>query len=135
LLHVRLRGENFRPEAGRERHLLHRLVGQKAAFFTTSRGSTLSPTGPAIFTLANSGFVSKKRKSRTPDLGAPAQDHPQSFATIYSAHILIWCEHLPNARDAIACETRIKGLTRAKKEAMIREQNPRWEDLSEGWDD
>ena len=61
--------------------------------------------------------------------------NPRSFAALYCAHILVWCEHFPNARDAIACEKRIKGLTRAKKDAMIREQNPRWEDLSEGWYD
>lgn len=61
--------------------------------------------------------------------------NPQSFAAIYSAHVLVWCEHFPTARDAIAAEKRIKGLTRAKKDALIRGQNPRWNDLSEGWYD
>lgn len=59
---------------------------------------------------------------------------PQSFAASYSAHILVWCEHFPTALDAIAAEKRIKGLTRAKKE-LIRQQNPRWNDLSDGWYD
>jgi predicted GIY-YIG superfamily endonuclease len=35
--------------------------------------------------------------------------------------------------DAIACEKRIKGLSRAKKVAMISAQNPEWEDLSADW--
>ena len=61
--------------------------------------------------------------------------NPQSFAAIYSAHLLVWSEHFPTARDAITAEKRIEGLTRAKKDAVIREQNPRWDDLSEGWYD
>ena len=35
--------------------------------------------------------------------------------------------------EAIACEKRIKGWTRAKKLALIEEMNPHWEDLSNGW--
>lgn len=61
--------------------------------------------------------------------------NPQSFAAVYSAHILVWCEQFPTPHDAIAAEKRIKGLTRKKKDAMICEQNPRWNDLSEGWYD
>jgi len=60
--------------------------------------------------------------------------NPKSFTSRYSVNRLLWCEHFPTALDAIACEKRIKGLTRAKKEAIIREQNPRWEDLSADWD-
>ena len=54
---------------------------------------------------------------------------------MYSAHILVWYEHFPTALEAIAAETRIKGLTRAKKLEMIRKLNPRWNDLSDGWYD
>jgi putative endonuclease len=54
---------------------------------------------------------------------------------MYSAHVLVWYEHIPTALEAIAAEKHIKGLTRAKKVAMIRELNPRWKDLSEGWYD
>jgi putative endonuclease len=61
--------------------------------------------------------------------------NPRSFAAMYSAHLLVWCERFPTAAEAIAAEKSIKGLTRAKKDAMIREQNPRWYDLSEGWYD
>ena len=58
---------------------------------------------------------------------------PRSFSARYSINRLMWCEHFPTALEAIACETQIKGLTRAKKDAMIREQNPRFEDLSADW--
>jgi putative endonuclease len=33
---------------------------------------------------------------------------------------LIWAEHIPRLIDAIAAERRIKGWTRAKKQALIR---------------
>ncbi len=58
----------------------------------------------------------------------------KSFTCRYSVNRLVWCERFPTALDAIACEKRIKGLTRAKKDATIREQNPRWNDLSEAWE-
>ena len=60
--------------------------------------------------------------------------NPKSFTTRYSVNRLVWYECFPTALDAIACEARIKGLTRAKKDEMIRKLNPRWEDLSEGWE-
>jgi len=63
------------------------------------------------------------------------QTNPKSFTARYSINLLVWCEHFPTATDAIAAEKRIKGLSRAKKEAMIQTQNPRWKDLSEDWYD
>lgn len=33
---------------------------------------------------------------------------------------LVWSQEFPNAVDAIACERRLKGWSRAKKEALIR---------------
>ena len=61
--------------------------------------------------------------------------NPRSFTPMYSAHILVWFEQFPNALDALAAEKRIKGWTRVRKETLIKEQNPRWHDLSEGWSD
>jgi len=61
--------------------------------------------------------------------------NPRSFASMYSAHVLVWYEQIPTALEAIAAEKHIKGLTREKKKAMIRELNPRWNDLSDGWYD
>ena len=59
--------------------------------------------------------------------------NPQSFSAMYSAHILVWSEQFPTAAEAITAEKRIKGWTRAKKDALIQEQNPWWRDLSDGW--
>lgn len=61
------------------------------------------------------------------------QSNPKSFTARYSIHRLVWSEHFPTATEVIAAEKRIKGLTRAKKDAMIRAQNPQWKDLSEDW--
>jgi len=43
---------------------------------------------------------------------------------------LVWSQDFPNAVDAIACERRIKGWSRAKKEALIREDWARVSDLA-----
>ena len=40
---------------------------------------------------------------------------------------LVWCEHFANITDAIGCERRLKGWSRAKKLAMI-DQN--WGEVS-----
>jgi putative endonuclease len=63
------------------------------------------------------------------------KEDPKSFTARYSVNRLVWSEHFPTAVDAIACEKHIKGLTRAKKDAIIAKENPRWNDLSEGWYD
>jgi putative endonuclease len=57
----------------------------------------------------------------------------KSFAARYRVTHMLWCERFPAVLDAFACEKRIKGLTRAKKVAMITEQNPQWIDLSADW--
>ena len=62
--------------------------------------------------------------------------HPadsKSFSARYCITELMWCEYFPTALDAIACEKRIKGLSRAKEVVMITAQNPRWIDLSAEW--
>ena len=58
---------------------------------------------------------------------------PKSFTARYSLGLLMWCESFPTALEAIAYEKKIKGWTRARKNALIAERNPRWMDLSEGW--
>ncbi|HEY3899631.1 MAG TPA: GIY-YIG nuclease family protein [Chthoniobacter sp.] len=60
-------------------------------------------------------------------------NNPKAFTARYRVTELLWCERFPTALDAIACEKRIKGLSRAKKVAMISAQNPEWEDLSADW--
>ena len=58
---------------------------------------------------------------------------PKSFTARYSLGLLMRCESFPTAAEAIACEKQLKGWTRARKNALIAERNPRWMDLSEGW--
>ena len=53
-----------------------------------------------------------------------------TFTTRYHFDRLVYFETYELATDAIAREKSIKGLTRAKKIALIRSQNPTWSDLS-----
>ena len=52
------------------------------------------------------------------------------FSKRYHTHKLVWFEQYRDIRDAIEVEKRLKGWTRAKKEALITEQNPYWKDLT-----
>jgi putative endonuclease len=44
---------------------------------------------------------------------------------------LVYWEHGPNARSAIAREKEIKGMRRSRKLALIESLNPDWRDLHE----
>jgi len=59
--------------------------------------------------------------------------NPRSFASSYSTNRLLWYDEFPTALQAIACEKHLKGLTRAKKDAIIRTFNPRCDDLAADW--
>jgi putative endonuclease len=51
----------------------------------------------------------------------------------YQVHRLVYFSTFQNVGDAIARETEIKKWRREKKVALIKERNPTWEDLAEGW--
>ena len=53
----------------------------------------------------------------------------RGFAWRYNCKKLVWCELFREPRHAIECEKRLKGWTRAKKEALIAQANPEWCDL------
>jgi putative endonuclease len=53
------------------------------------------------------------------------------FTSDYRCERLVWFERYQYVRNAIAREKEIKSWTRAKKLALINEQNPSWADLSE----
>ena len=55
------------------------------------------------------------------------------FTDDYGCKLLVWYEHHERMDEAIAREKQIKSWTRAKKVALIEQQNPAWKDLSEGW--
>jgi putative endonuclease len=63
--------------------------------------------------------------------------HPTGtgFAARYSCNRLVYCDSFPTALDAIAAEKRIKGWQRIKKDTLIWERNPNWNDLAEDWYD
>jgi putative endonuclease len=61
------------------------------------------------------------------------QKQVSSFTSKYNIARLVYYECGTNARSAIAREKQIKGWSRARKLALIEENNPRYADLAEGW--
>jgi len=55
------------------------------------------------------------------------------FTKKYNVDKLVYFENSGNVQDAIAREKGIKGWTRSKKDALVSESNPQWNDLSAGW--
>ena len=60
---------------------------------------------------------------------------PTAFTAKYAVTKLVYIEEYERFDDAIAREKSLKGKTRAKKLALIAEQNPRWNDLAWNWFD
>ena len=55
------------------------------------------------------------------------------FTRDYHCVFLVHCEHFRDIRDAIAREKQLKGWRREKKNALLAETNPRWDDLAAEW--
>jgi putative endonuclease len=55
---------------------------------------------------------------------------PGSFTARYKINRLVYVEESRYVWDALEREKELKGWTRAKKLALIREANPMWRDLS-----
>jgi len=55
------------------------------------------------------------------------------FTSEYRIHRLVYFETYRDVKAAIAREKQIKGLSRAKKIALIETRNPTWEDLAAEW--
>jgi putative endonuclease len=51
------------------------------------------------------------------------------FTRRYHCHKLVWYERFGQINDAIACEKKLKGWSRAKKIALIDTANATWDDL------
>ena len=58
----------------------------------------------------------------------------EGFTKHYHLNRLVWLEHFRNVKDAIACEKKLKGWRRVKEIALIEQTNPRWDDLSDDWE-
>jgi len=55
------------------------------------------------------------------------------FTTRYRMERLVYCEDYPDPASAIQREKQTKGWVQKKKIELIREANPRWEDLAANW--
>src|SRR6476660_3419473 len=55
------------------------------------------------------------------------------FTRKYRVTRLVWFQTFEHVGNAIARETEIKAWRREKKVALIRENNPTWQDLAAGW--
>ena len=56
------------------------------------------------------------------------------FTKKYNIHKLVYFEHTNDVYSAISREKQLKKWSRVKKEALIRNMNPDWKDLSQNWD-
>jgi putative endonuclease len=56
-----------------------------------------------------------------------------AFTRKYRVNRLVWFQRFEHVGNAIARETEIKAWRREKKVALIRENNPTWEDLAADW--
>ena len=53
------------------------------------------------------------------------------FTKKYNVHKLVYFDYTTDVHSAISREKQIKGWTRAKKDVLINEFNPEWQDLYE----
>ena len=56
---------------------------------------------------------------------------PNSFTAKYNVNKLVYFEMTPSAEGAIAREKQIKSWSRKKKNQLIEQKNPNWNDLWE----
>ena len=74
----------------------------------------------------------------THDLARRMYEHKngihEGFTKKYHVNKLVYYVNFNMTVDAIACEKRLKKLSRANKEKLINEQNPEWRDMTEDFD-
>ena len=59
--------------------------------------------------------------------------YPRGFTATYKVERLVYFERFHEISDAIAREKQLKNWRRDKKIALIKNMNPAWADLAEGW--
>ncbi|MEQ9299077.1 MAG: GIY-YIG nuclease family protein [Cyclobacteriaceae bacterium] len=57
--------------------------------------------------------------------------YPESFTAQYNTNKLVYYEHHSSILEAIDREKQLKHWSRVKKERLINNMNPEWEDLFE----
>ena len=74
----------------------------------------------------------------TNDLNRRLYEHrngvTDGFTKRYNIHKLVYFETTNDVTAAIEREKKIKNLSRAKKIALIGQENPNWDDLSAAWE-
>lgn len=55
--------------------------------------------------------------------------YPTSFTSRYNLNKLVYYKSFSSIEEAIDMEKKLKGLSRAKKESIIKEKNPKWDDI------
>ena len=73
----------------------------------------------------------------TSDLERRVYEHKMQlvdgFTKKYNVHKLVYYEATSDVKAALEREKQLKGWVRAKKDMLIAQMNPAWEDLSEKW--
>lgn len=71
----------------------------------------------------------------TNDLNRRLYEHKteqiEGFTKKYHLHKLVYFEEYSNVKDAIEREKQLKHWVRNKKNSLIQEQNPNWDDFGE----
>ena len=57
----------------------------------------------------------------------------KGFTAKYNCDLLVYYEEFNDITQAIAREKQLKSGNRKRKETLINQHNPNWNDLSEGW--
>lgn len=55
------------------------------------------------------------------------------FTASYNCDKLVYFEEFEDINQAIVREKQLKAGNRRRKEELIQQENPNWEDLSDGW--
>ena len=57
----------------------------------------------------------------------------KGFTSKYNCDKLVYFEEFEDINQAIVREKQLKAGNRKRKEELIQQENPNWEDLSDGW--
>ena len=58
----------------------------------------------------------------------------EGFSAKYNVNKLVYFEETPDVNTALAREKEIKKWRREKKNALVQNSNPTWQDLSKNWE-
>jgi putative endonuclease len=83
----------------------------------------MSSAGGTLYIGVTSGLDVRVRQHKNGEF--------EGFSAKYKCNRLVYFESFDSVKKAIAREKQLKGLTRAKKIALIENLNPRWADLAE----